>query len=304
MKYTGEFNGIINIYKEKGFTSFDVVALVRKYSRTKTGHTGTLDPDAEGVLPVCLGKSTRLCDYIMGGDKEYIAGVTLGVTTDTRDASGRVTETRAVSCSPEEIIAALNSFLPGYDQLPPMYSAIKVGGKKLYELARSGKEIEIKPRRVDISEIEFLERQGTESFKIRVACSKGTYIRSLAHDIGQRLGCGAHMNSLLRTRSGEFSIETCVRLSEVKAAAESGSLSGLIIPPERVLSGLARVYVSQEAEKYLLNGNAITEEFIINGEIPGESGAVLVFSGDGRLFGIYKTDAGGARVLRSAVRLI
>ena len=209
-------NGIINIYKEVGFTSHDVVAKLRGIvKQKKIGHTGTLDPDATGVLPVCLGNATKLCDMLTDKSKEYEACMLLGVTTDTQDMSGKVLENKQVSCTQEEAREAVLSFIGEYDQIPPMYSAIKVNGKKLYELARNGIEIERKPRRVEISHIEILECSLPE-IHFRVSCSKGTYIRALCADIGDKLGCGAAMKSLIRTRVGTFVIEEAWKLSEVE----------------------------------------------------------------------------------------
>ena len=188
------YNGIINVYKEAGFTSHDVVAKLRGILRQKKiGHTGTLDPDAVGVLPVCLGSGTRLCDMLTDWNKEYIAQLRLGVTTDTQDLSGQVlTQASAESLdalSPAKVEEAIKSFQGKYEQIPPMYSALKVNGKKLYELAREGKEVERKARTVEITELEILE-SSLPVVKMRVVCSKGTYIRTLCHDIGALLGCG------------------------------------------------------------------------------------------------------------------
>ena len=172
--------GVINIYKEKGFTSHDVVNIVRKtLGRVKTGHTGTLDPDAEGVLPICVGKATKLADYIAADIKEYKAEITLGITTTTEDISGDVIEKRAVESSEEEVKSAINSFVGEYNQTPPMYSAIKVNGKKLYELAREGKEIERKTRLINIYKIRDIKALGNNKYEFYVLCSKGTYIKSL-----------------------------------------------------------------------------------------------------------------------------
>ncbi|MBP5732814.1 MAG: tRNA pseudouridine(55) synthase TruB, partial [Lachnospiraceae bacterium] len=189
-------NGMIIVKKEAGFTSNDVVAKMRGIcGQRKVGHTGTLDPDATGVLPVCLGNGTKLCDMLAERDKEYVTELLLGVTTDTQDISGTVLSEREVNASEEEVRAAIQSFVGAYDQVPPMYSALKVNGKKLYELAREGKEVERKARRVAILEIEILEMK-LPVVKLRVACTKGTYIRTLCHDIGEKLGCGGTMKSL------------------------------------------------------------------------------------------------------------
>ena len=193
-------NGILNVYKEKGYTSHDVVAKLRGIvGQKKIGHTGTLDPDAEGVLPVCLGRATKVCDMLTEKDKTYEAVLLLGKETDTQDISGtvlRVGETEGLT--QEQVKDCVMSFVGEYDQIPPMYSALKVNGKKLYELAREGKTIERKSRKVEIKEIRILE-MALPRVRMEVSCSKGTYIRTLCHDIGEKLGCFGCMESLLRT---------------------------------------------------------------------------------------------------------
>ena len=250
-------NGIINIYKEAGFTSHDVVAKLRGIvKQKKIGHTGTLDPDATGVLPVCLGNATKLCDMLTDKSKEYEACMLLGVTTDTQDMSGKVLENKQVSCTQEEARGAVLSFIGEYDQIPPMYSAIKVNGKKLYELARNGIEIERKPRRVEISHIEILECS-LPKIHFRVSCSKGTYIRALCADIGDKLGCGAAMKSLIRTRVGTFVIEEAWKLSEVEKMVAEGKLLEHVIAPDRVFMEYPKVKVKSVFEKALANGNIL-----------------------------------------------
>ena len=206
-------NGIINVYKEAGFTSHDVVAKMRGIcGQKKIGHTGTLDPAATGVLPVCLGSGTRLCDMLTEKDKEYVAVLLLGMTTDTQDTTGTVLSRKEVNASEEEVAEAVTSFVGDYDQVPPMYSALKVNGKKLYELARAGKEVEREARRVRIEEIEILHME-LPRVTMRVVCSKGTYIRTLCADIGNKLCCGGTMESLQRTRVGIFKLEEALTLS-------------------------------------------------------------------------------------------
>ena len=198
-------NGILNVYKEKGYTSHDVVAKLRGIvGQKKIGHTGTLDPDAEGVLPVCLGRATKVCDMLTEKDKTYEAVLLLGKETDTQDISGtvlRVGETEGLT--QEQVKDCVMSFVGEYDQIPPMYSALKVNGKKLYELAREGKTIERKSRKVEIKEIRILE-MALPRVRMEVSCSKGTYIRTLCHDIGEKLGCFGCMESLLRTKVIRF----------------------------------------------------------------------------------------------------
>lgn len=205
----------MNIYKEAGYTSHDVVAKLRGIvGQKKIGHTGTLDPDAVGVLPVCFGNATKLCDMMTDKGKEYEALMRLGVTTDTQDMSGKVLAEHEVNVNVAGVESAVMGFVGGYDQIPPMYSALKVNGKKLYELAREGREVERQPRHVDISYIRILEI-GLPEVRFAVGCSKGTYIRTLCADIGEKLGCGAAMAALRRTRVGNFRIEDSIRLSKV-----------------------------------------------------------------------------------------
>ena len=214
-------SGIINVYKEKGFTSFDVVAKLRGILRTKKiGHTGTLDPDAEGVLPVCIGRATKVCDILTDKDKVYEAVMLLGVETDTQDTSGAVLSEKQVEVSEEEVKKAILSFVGDYAQVPPMYSALKVNGKKLYELAREGKSVERKARNVQIFSIEILE-VNLPRVRMSVHCSKGTYIRTLCHDIGTMLGCGGCMEKLLRTKVGVFELKDTLKLSEIDELAKA-----------------------------------------------------------------------------------
>ena len=250
-------NGIINVYKEKGYTSFDVVAKLRGIlKQKKIGHTGTLDPDAVGVLPVCLGSATKLCDMLTDKKKEYIAELVLGKETDTQDITGHILKETEVTCSEEEAVNAILSFIGDYDQLPPMYSAIKVDGKRLYELARQGKEVQRKTRPVTFYEIEILKME-FPFVRIRVLCSKGTYIRTLCHDIGQKLGCGAVMTSLERTRSGQFTKENAYTLEQIEKIRDEGSLDSIIIPVDSVFSELPRLIVTGEIQNKILNGNLI-----------------------------------------------
>lgn len=250
-------NGIINVYKEKDFTSFDVVAKLRGIlKQKKIGHTGTLDPDATGVLPVCLGNATKLCDMLTDKKKEYIAEFVLGKETDTQDISGQILKETEVDCSESAVKEVVQSFIGDYDQLPPMYSAIKVDGKRLYELARQGKEVERKKRPVTFYEIEILKVE-LPLVSIRVLCSKGTYIRTLCHDIGQKLGCGAAMTSLERTRSGQFTKEKAYTLAEIEKIRDEGRLDDIILPVDHVFDDLPILVVSGEIEKKILNGNLI-----------------------------------------------
>lgn len=250
-------NGIINVYKERGFTSHDVVAKLRGITKQKKiGHTGTLDPDAQGVLPVCFGNATKLCDMLTDKDKTYEAVLKLGLRTDTQDITGTVLESREVTAEREQIERAVLSFVGEYDQLPPMYSAIKVHGKRLYELARAGREIERETRKVKIHSIRILEiDEEQHEIRMSVECSKGTYIRTLCHDIGNSLGCLGCMKSLIRTRSGAYSIENSLKLSEIEAFLQQDKLLEYIVRVEDMFPDYKKVKVSQEFTKYIYNGN-------------------------------------------------
>jgi len=281
-------DGIINIYKDKGFTSHDVVAVVRRtINQKKVGHTGTLDPDATGVLPVCVGKATKLADYIMAAEKTYIAEVTLGVTTDTLDSSGNVIETKEVNFSEEEIKNAVMSFVGEQEQIPPMYSAIKINGKKLYELAREGKEVDRKARRINIFDIEILSLEMPDKIKIKVDCSKGTYIRTLCGDIGQKLGCGAHMSSLERTRSGSFVKENSITLDELKNLCENGESDRVLLSMEKAVEKYKKITVSPKAEKLLYNGAKIYENYFRNEEKAVKDEITAVYDSKNNLIGLY-----------------
>ena len=250
-------NGIINIYKEKGYTSHDVVAVLRGICKQKKiGHTGTLDPDAEGVLPVCFGSATKLCEFLTDKNKEYIAVMKLGIETDTQDTTGTILDKREVLVSEEEILKTISSFQGEQTQIPPMYSAVKVNGKKLYELAREGIEIERSARKITVHKIEVLSIDGDE-VKLKVLCSKGTYIRTICHDIGKKLGCNAAMSSLVRSRSGDFDIENAITLKEVEALVKSDELGRYCITTEQVFSKLKRISTKPEFDKFLMNGNVL-----------------------------------------------
>lgn len=283
-------DGIFNIYKQKGFTSHDVVAVVRKIiQQKKVGHTGTLDPDAEGVLPICVGKGTKLADYIMEGNKRYRAVVTLGLTTTTEDSSGEILEKKEFVFEEQKIKEVVYSFLGTYHQIPPMYSAIKVNGKKLYELARQGKEIERKSREITIFDIQITKFMPPNQFEIDVVCSKGTYIRTLCADIGKKLGCGAHMASLVRTASGMFSLDTAITLDKLKQFAQTGQLQKVILPLEKALEQYSSVVVSSKGNTLLYNGNKIYEHFFEqkNGDIV-QGQTVLGYDSKKTLIGIYE----------------
>lgn len=246
--------GILNVFKPKGKTSHDVVSFVRRNLHMKrVGHTGTLDPDAEGVLPILVGKATKLSDLIMASEKRYIAKVQLGVITDTEDLSGNVLEEREVNVTEQEITDAVRSFLGDTEQIPPMYSAIKVDGQKLYQLARKGIVTERKPRKITIYSLNIKNFDGN-SFDLDVHCSKGTYIRALCRDIGEKLGCGAAMGALTRTQSGNFFIENAHTLEEIQKASNDGTIEDLLISIEDVLTHIKRVDVNEGNAAKVKNG--------------------------------------------------
>lgn len=250
-------NGIMNIYKESGYTSHDVVAKLRGIvGQRKIGHTGTLDPDAVGVLPVCFGNATKLCDMMTDKSKEYEACMRLGVTTDTQDMSGRILSENEVTADSAAVSSAIMSFEGGYEQIPPMYSALKINGKRLYELARQGQEVERQPRHVDIPYIRIIEIH-IPYVRFVVGCSKGTYIRTLCADIGERLGCGAAMEALKRTRVGSFRIEDAITLSEVERLVAFGECEKYVIAPDSIFMDYEGAAVKSDAENALLNGNKL-----------------------------------------------
>lgn len=287
------YNGVINIYKEKGFTSHDVVAKMRGIlKQKKIGHTGTLDPDAEGVLPVCLGSATKLCDMLTDKEKEYVAVMRLGVVTDTQDLSGTVLRESPVDVSEEDTLAAIKSFEGEYGQIPPMYSALKVDGKRLYELARQGKEVERKPRQITIFETEILSVNMPE-ITFRVRCSKGTYIRTLCHDIGEKLGCGAAMADLKRTQSGQFKVDTAITLSELEQIRDGDSVYKVLIPVDEMFADYAAVHVPEEITRLVQNGNSFYLNQIFERRMFGNEEAVRVYDRTGRFYGVYRfTHAG------------
>ena len=256
-------NGIVNIYKEAGFTSFDVVAKMRGILKIKKiGHTGTLDPDAVGVLPVCVGNATKLVEILSEHEKEYIATMRLGVETDTQDMSGQVLNTAKVLVTEGEVRSVVSSFVGEYDQIPPMYSALKVNGKKLYELAREGKSIERKARKVEFKEIEIISME-LPIVKLRVTCSKGTYIRTLCHDIGMKLGCFGAMEHLIRTRVDEFTLDNAITLTELERLRNEEQLDKIFAKVDSFFMDLKGIILSDRYIKALENGNTIPLKFII-----------------------------------------
>lgn len=303
-------DGMINVYKERGFTSHDVVAKLRGIlKQKKIGHTGTLDPEAEGVLPVCLGKATKVCDFLTDKDKTYEAVMKLGIVTDTQDMTGTVLEEKEVfgqniGLSKEEKYAKIKeaclSFLGEYSQIPPMYSALKVNGKKLYELAREGKEVERKPRLVTIHEL-IVEEINLEQLEVRmtVSCSKGTYIRTLCHDIGEKLGCGACMKSLKRTRVERFVIEESMTLTQIEDLAKAGQIEEKLLSVDMVFANIPIVLVKESASRLIYNGNHFYSKHIDmkSSEITEEDlyGRVRVYDFQRKFIGLYEYDENNRR---------
>ena len=277
-------NGIINVYKEKGFTSHDVVAKLRGIAgQKKIGHTGTLDPDAEGVLPVCLGRATKVCDLLTDKDKVYEAVMLLGKTTDTQDTSGEVLkESDTSSLTEEEVVKAIKSFEGEYDQLPPMYSALKVNGRKLYELAREGKVVERKTRKVTIFGIEIKEID-LPRVRMEVHCSKGTYIRTLCNDIGDMLNTGGCMEKLLRTKVSRFELKDSYRLSDIQKLKDEGKLLDIVLPVDDVFVSYPKVVLNNVQVKLAYNGNSIPYHLLSqeNGD------KIRAYDDKGNFIGLY-----------------
>lgn len=272
--------GFLNIYKPKGLTSHDVVARLRKITKVRQiGHTGTLDPFATGVLPICIGKATRLIEYL-DDDKEYLATVQFGKNTATYDLEGEITATFDKKVIEEDVKNALKDFEGEISQIPPIYSAIKVNGKKLYDYARQGQDIEIKPRKVTISKIELKEFDKTsQSAKITVACSKGTYIRSIAYDLGAKLGCGGYLTALERTKAGKFQVNTAIKLEDL---TEVSQIVEILINPLDMLS-IPIHNLSENERERVSHGMSIC-----NSDFPDSD--IVILSYGGRIYAIGKVE--------------
>ena len=292
-------NGIINVYKERGFTSHDVVAKLRGIlKQKKIGHTGTLDPEAEGVLPVCLGKATKVCDMLTEKDKVYETVLLLGEKTDTQDITGTVLEKREITCTEEQVKEVIAGFVGTYAQIPPMYSALKVNGKKLCDLARAGIEVERKPREVQIFSID-IEEIELPQVKLTVHCSKGTYIRTLCQDIGEKLGCGGCMESLLRTKVSRFTLENALHLTQIEQITaqvreEKGqelrteSLGDVILKIEEVFEGYPKLSVREEFTKMLYNGNAMQAEWLVGWQEDLKQQKLRIYDSKHQFIGVYQ----------------
>jgi len=279
-------SGILNIDKPAGMTSHDVVAQVRRISgQRQVGHAGTLDPLATGVLLVCLGQATRVAEYLMASDKVYRAEIRLGVSTDTHDAEGEVIATAEVDVAEEEVREALASFVGSIQQMPPMYSALKHRGTPLYELARQGISVEREPRLVEIHSIELLTWT-PPLLTVRVRCSPGTYIRALARDLGQKLGCGAHLQGLTRLASGHFTLEEAVSLDELAKAFAQGEWQNFLHPLDEALLDFAPMVIDSETERCIRHGQGV------QGPAARETGELRrAYSEKGELIAILRHDA-------------
>ena len=286
-------NGLILVDKEAGYTSFDAVAVVRRIFETrKAGHGGTLDPNATGLLPVFLGNACALSSLISGGDKVYEAEILLGRSTDTDDIWGETLKELEVQCTEEEAREAVLSFIGTYEQLPPMYSARKSNGKKLYEYARKGIEIERTPVPVRIDAIDILSTS-LPYLRFRVRCEKGTYIRSLCRDIGERLGLPACMSALRRTQHGSFNVSDACTVGALKEAKERGELERLLIPVDRVLSIYPALKTKETADRLLLNGNRLIYADLDADSIPeAPEGRVRLYDSAGQFRALYHIDNG------------
>jgi len=281
-------DGIINVYKEKGYTSFDVVAKLRGILHMKKlGHTGTLDPDAEGVLPVCIGKATRVIELLGDKDKTYTAVMKLGVTTDTLDMTGTITDERPVNVTNEEVFDAINSFIGVIEQIPPMYSALKVNGERLYDLARKGIEVEREARKVEIYNIETIGIS-LPYVTMSVECEKGTYIRTLCNDIGEKLGCGAAMESLVRTRACGFEIDDALKLDEIRELAEKEKIESYIMPLDQALLDYPSFNVIPDADRFLKCGNRINLDEVYSENNAIFNGRSRAYFSNGDFAGIYE----------------
>lgn len=264
-------NGILPLWKERGMTSHDCVFKLRKILKTKkVGHTGTLDPGVEGVLPICIGQATRIAEYLTDAGKEYEAIVSISRTTTTEDAEGETVEQDNThkSISKDELLQALHKLTGEIEQTPPMFSAVKVNGRRLYEYARNGETVERPTRKVTIYSLQLLDDrelfEGEEiTFKIRIACSKGTYIRTLAVQIGEMLGFPAHMASLIRTKSGSFTGEKCYTLQQIENFMEEGTIHDIIFPVEYALSSYPFIEITEQNEKQILNGQVLPKHSLL-----------------------------------------
>lgn len=285
-------NGILVIDKSAGWTSQDVAAKLRGvFHERRVGHGGTLDPMATGVLPVFIGRATRAAEFLESAEKEYVAGLRLGVVTDTQDTSGTVLETNSVCVTRAQLEAALRQFLGPIEQIPPMYSAIKINGQKLYELARRGQEVARRPRSITIHALELLEGEGAD-WTIRVRCSKGTYVRTLCHDLGRALGCGGCMSSLRRTRAGSFTLAQAVTMQQVLDFAAGQDPQQLLMPVDAVFAAHPPLIVTLGQAAKLKNGAQVKDwQF--------QPGTYRVYAEDGEFLLFGRVEGGVLTTIKS-----
>lgn len=284
-------NGIILVDKPQNWTSHDVVAKLRGVlHERRIGHSGTLDPLATGLLVVFVGRATRAIEFAEADSKEYLAGLRLGVSTDTQDITGNIVAESAALPDEAALREALGRFIGDIEQIPPMYSAIKIGGKKLYELARRGESVERAPRKITVSAIDIAGRDG-DDYILNISCSKGTYVRTLCSDIGEALGCGACMSSLRRTRAGVFSIDDAHSLADIEAAVREGRLADIILPVDTLFASFPKLTVSQSAAKRLKNGNII--------KISAEDGEYKVYSDSDEFLLLGRVECGKLKTIKS-----
>ena len=285
-------NGILVIDKSAGWTSQDVAAKLRGvFHERRVGHGGTLDPMATGVLPVFIGRATRAAEFLESAEKEYVAGLRLGVVTDTQDTSGTVLETNSVCVTRAQLEAALRQFLGPIEQIPPMYSAIKINGQKLYELARRGQEVARRPRSITIHALELLEGEGAD-WTIRVRCSKGTYVRTLCHDLGRALGCGGCMSSLRRTRAGSFTLPQAVTMQQVLDFAAGQDPQQLLMPVDAVFAAHPPLIVTLGQAAKLKNGAQVKDwQF--------QPGTYRVYAEDGEFLLLGRVEGGVLTTIKS-----
>jgi len=275
-------NGFLIACKPTGMTSSNLVVFVRKRlpKGTAIGHGGTLDPEASGVLPMCIGRATRLFDYIIDKKKTYVAEIRLGQETDTQDATGTVTAECPVAVGEAELKAVLPQFVGEIEQIPPMYSAIKRDGKRMYQLARKGETVELEPRKCRVDGVTYLGCTGEHTYKIQVDCGKGVYIRTLCHDIGRALGCGAHMASLERTAAGVFTLENALTKDQIDALSTEGRLEEVLLPLDAPLGHLPEVHVGEEARHAVRNGNPLKPRWLDKPAPKGEDTVRIYLSGE------------------------
>ncbi|XJZ28541.1 tRNA pseudouridine(55) synthase TruB [Bacillota bacterium Lsc_1132] len=283
--------GILPLNKPAGMTSHDCVYKLRKILKTKkVGHTGTLDPDVTGVLPICIGRATKVAEYITDAGKAYVGEVTIGFSTTTEDATGEIVEKKAVdrTITKRQILTVFESLIGEIEQTPPMFSAVKVNGKRLYEYARQGIEVERPTRKVTIYKLQLLEEEltvegETIKFRFQVDCSKGTYIRTLAVMIGEKLGYPAHMSKLVRVRSASFTIEECFTLEEVQERMEKGEIDRVLFPLEKALSHLPKYFINDKVAEKVKNGALLP----ISDTLAKSEGPIAMETGDGKVLAIY-----------------